>query len=145
MRHAAEALERIPMVPEAARIRRQLAGRLAELGDREGSLRELRTVHDTFSRLGAELELEKARIQFREVGQRPPPRKSGDGVAGLTGRELEIARLVAHRKSNKAIGKALHISPRTASTHLSNIFQKLDVSSRGELADMIRALGLLDD
>ena len=145
IRQAAEALERIPMIPEAARIRRQLAGRLAEIGDREGSLRELRAVHDTFSRLGADLELEKARIQFREVGQRPPPRKSGEGVAGLTGRELEIARLVAQRKSNKAIGKELHISPRTASTHLSNIFQKLDVSSRGELADMIRALGLLDD
>ena len=101
-------------------------------------------VHDTFSHLGAELELEKARIQFREVGQRPPPRKTGDGVAGLTGRELEIAQLVAQRKSNKAIGKALSISPRTASTHLSNIFQKLEVSSRGELADLIRDMGLMD-
>ena len=132
------------MIPDAARIRRQLAGRLAEIGEVEASLRELRAVHDTFSRLGAELELEKARMQFREVGQRPPPRRSGEGVAGLTSRELDIVRLVAQRKSNKAIGKALGISPRTASTHLSNIFQKLDVSSRGELADMVRDMGLLE-
>lgn len=145
MRQAAEDLERIPMIPYAARIRRQLAGRLAEIGDQEGALRELRAVHDTFSKLGAELELEKARVQFREVGQRPPPRRSTEGVAGLTGREVEIARLVAQRKSNKAIGKELGISPRTASTHLSNIYQKLDVSSRGELADLVRSLGLVDE
>jgi ATP/maltotriose-dependent transcriptional regulator MalT len=145
MRQAAEGLESIPMVPEAARIRRQLAGRLAEIGDLEGCLQELRSVHETFSQLGADLELEKTRMQFREIDQRPPPRRTGDGVAGLTGRELQIARLVAARMSNKAIGKELGISPRTASTHLSNIFQKLDVSSRGQLADLIRDKGLLED
>ena len=106
---------------------------------------ELREVHDVFVRLGAELELEKTRIQFREVGHRPPPRGSGEGMAGLTERELQISRLVGRRKSNKAIGKDLAISPRTVSTHLSNIFQKLDVSSRTELGDLVRELGLLDD
>ena len=144
MREAAEALERIPMVPYAVRIRRQLAGRLAETGDIEGSVAELRRVHDTFAQLGAERELEKARIQFREVGHRPPPKGVGEGMAGLTARELEIARLVAHRRSNKAIGKELGISPRTVSTHLSNIFQKLDLTSRAELGDVIRDQGLLD-
>lgn len=139
MREAAEALEALPMIPDASRVRRQRAGRLAEIGDREGSLRELRRVHDVFVKLGAELELEKARIQFREVGHRPPPRGTGEGLAGLTAREMEIARLVAARKSNKGIGKELGISPRTVSTHLSNIFQKVGVSSRGELADFIRA------
>ena len=140
MRSAAEKLEALPMIPYAARIRRQMAGRLADVGDAEGSIEELKRVHDTFVKLGAELELEKARMQFREVGHRPPPKGVGEGVAGLTGRELEIARLVGQRKSNKAIGKELGISPRTASTHLSNIFQKLGVSSRGELADLIREL-----
>jgi DNA-binding CsgD family transcriptional regulator len=59
-------------------------------------------------------------------------------MAGLTGRELEVARLVARRLSNKAIGKELGMAARTASTHLSNIYQKLGVSSRGELADLVR-------
>lgn len=145
MRRSAEALERIPMIPYAVRIRRQLAGRLAEIGDTEGALTELRLVHDVFVRLGAESELEKTRIQFREVGHRPPPRGAGEGMSGLTERELQIARHVARRKSNKAIGKELGISPRTVSTHLSNVFQKLDVSSRAELGDLVREQGLLDN
>jgi DNA-binding CsgD family transcriptional regulator/tetratricopeptide (TPR) repeat protein len=144
MREAAEALEAIPMIPYAARVRRQLAGRLAEIGDVEGSLAELRHVHEVFAQMGAELELEKTRIQFREVGHRPPPRGLGEGVAGLTARELEIARRVARRRSNKAIGKELGISPRTVSTHLSNIFQKLELTSRAELGDLIREQGLMD-
>ena len=37
------------------------------------------------------------------------------------------------------------MATRTASTHLSNIYQKLEVRSRGELADLVREKGLLDD
>ena len=145
MQQAAEALEAIPMVPYAARLRRQLAGRLAEIGEREACLRELRHVHDVFVRLGADKELEKTRIQFREVGARPPPRGTGEGMRGLTSREMEIARLVARRMSNKAVARELGISPRTVGTHLSNIFLKLDMSSRSELADIMRAEGALED
>lgn len=138
MRKAAVALEEIPMMWDAARLRRQLAGRLADVGDAEGALVELRHVHDVFSRLGAADELEKTRMQFRAIGHRPPTRSVGNGMAGLTARELEVARLVAKRMSNKAIGKELGMSARTASTHLSNIYQKTAISSRGELADLIR-------
>jgi DNA-binding CsgD family transcriptional regulator len=58
---------------------------------------------------------------------------------------VEIVRLVADRRSNKEIGVALEISARTVSTHLSNIFAKLAVTSRGELADFAREAGLLND
>ena len=116
MRQAAEALEEIPMIPDTARIRRQLAGRLAEIDRPEESAEELKRVYEIFLKLGAELELEKARIQFRQIGHRPPPRGVGEGVAGLTARELEVARLVAQRLSNKAIGKKLGMATRTAST-----------------------------
>ena len=136
LRKAAEALEAAPWIPDAARIRQQLAGRLADLGDREGALRELRHVHDIFLALGAQEELRLARVQFHELDVRPPVRPSGPGADGLTGRELEIIRLIALRKSNKAVAQALGISPRTVTTHLSNIYQKLAISSRGELADL---------
>ena len=136
LRKAVEALEAAPWIPDAARIRRQLAGRLADLGDREGALRELRHVHDIFLALGAQEELRLARVQFHELDVRPPVRPSGPGADGLTGRELEIIRLIALRKSNKAVAQALGISPRTVTTHLSNIYQKLAISSRGELADL---------
>lgn len=142
IRAAAESLESIPMLPDAARLRRQLAGRLAETGDRDGALLELRRVHDMFVRMGAESELNKARGMFREIGAKPPARATPAGAEGLTGREIEIARMVAARKSNKAIAKALDISPRTVSTHLSNIFRKVEVGSRGELADYVREHGV---
>ncbi|NNM35323.1 MAG: response regulator transcription factor, partial [Gemmatimonadetes bacterium] len=138
LREATEALEAIPMVPYAARVRRQLAGRLAETGDRGAALQELRKVYDIFSRLGAEGELRKTREMFREVEARPPRRTAGAGVDGLTGREVEISRLVAEGMSNKAIGRTLGISHRTVSTHLSNVFKKVEVGSRAELADLAR-------
>ena len=48
-------------------------------------------------------------------------------------------------KMLQAIAKQLGMATRTASTHLSNIYQKLEVHSRGELADLVREKGLLDD
>jgi DNA-binding CsgD family transcriptional regulator/tetratricopeptide (TPR) repeat protein len=145
LRGVAEQLEAIPYVPDAARVRRQLARALAETGDREGAMRELRHAHGVFARLGAEPELRATREQLRELGARPPVRSHAAGAAGLTGREVEIVRLVADRRSNKEIGVALDISARTVSTHLSNVFAKLGVTSRGELADYAREAGLLND
>ena len=142
VRAAAEELEAIPFIPDAARLRRQLAHALAESGERDEAMKELRLVHDVFARLGAERELGLARDLLRQLGARPPARAAATGAEGLTGREVEIVRLVAKRRSNKEIGAALGISPRTVSTHLSNIFGKLKVDSRGELADVARRMSL---
>jgi DNA-binding CsgD family transcriptional regulator len=139
LRSAADQLDAVPFVFDAARIRRNLAHLLKELGDRDEATRELRRAHEVFARLGAEKELSAAREQLRELGARPPARVVADGAGSLTGREREIARLVAARKSNKEIGRALGISSRTVSTHLSNVFAKLGVESRGELTDRVRA------
>jgi DNA-binding CsgD family transcriptional regulator len=143
---AAEGLEAVPFVWDAARIRRQRAGRLAEVGDVDGAVAELKRAHEVFSRIGAAYELGKTRDMFRELGIRPPSRtpSSGAGTGALTGREVEVARMVSERKSNKAIAKALDISSRTVSTHLSNIFKKVGVTSRGELADLVRTTLLPD-
>ncbi|CAN5705542.1 hypothetical protein BH23GEM1_BH23GEM1_00470 [soil metagenome] len=143
LRGAAEQLEELHYPHFGARMRRQLARALSEAGDRDGSARELRRTHDLFARLGAAAELDATREQLRTLGFRPPARTVGEGVAGLTAREVEIARMVAARKANKEIGAALRISARTVSTHLSNIFSKLSVESRGELADYVREKGLL--
>ena len=138
LRSAIDALDAIPLPDVASRIRRALAQAFTESRDREGALQELRLAHDAFSRLQAKGELENVRNEIRKLGSRPPPRSLNEGVGGLTGRELEISRMVARRMSNKDIGGALDISARTVSTHLSNIFAKLGVESRGELADFIR-------
>ena len=144
LRSCAEQLEEIPFPPWAARIRHRLGRALLETGEREEGMRELRKAHEVLARLGHSDALDLAREDLRGIGVRPPPRSLATGAAGLTGRELEIARMVATRKSNKEIGGALRISARTVSTHLSNIFLKLSVGSRGELADFVRQNGLLD-
>jgi DNA-binding CsgD family transcriptional regulator len=140
---AIDSLEAIPYPDTVARVRRALGVTLKDSGDREGAIRELRKAHDIFAHLGAAGSLSKIREELRKMGVRPPARSVSSGAAGLTGRELEIARMVAQRQSNKEIGTALDISARTVSTHVSNIFVKLGVASRGELADFIRANGLL--
>lgn len=141
---AIDSLESIPYPDTVARIRRALGVAMKDSGDREGAIRELKKAHDTFARLGAAGSLAKIRDELRKMNVRPPSRSISEGAAGLTGREIEIARMVAQRKSNKDIGAALDISARTVSTHLSNIFVKLEVGSRGELADYVKDNGLVE-
>ncbi len=135
---AADALDSIPFVFHAARMRRFAASLLETDDDRERAIRELRKAHEVFARLGAEFELRATRSQLRSLGVRLPPRRVSDGTSTLTDREKDIVRMVVRRKSNKEIATALDISPRTVSTHLSNIFTKVSVQSRGELADLAR-------
>lgn len=65
------------------------------------------------------------------------------GDPGLTGRELEVLRLVAAGQSNREIAAALVISPKTASVHVSNILAKLGAATRTEAAVKAHELGLL--
>ena len=74
-----------------------------------------------------------------------PPSRSCAGCTTSFKESARNRRLVARRKSNKAIAKELEISPRTVSTHLSNAFQKLGIASRGELADYARDHSLLPE
>ena len=136
---AASALEAIPFVDHATRVRRKLVDCYYETGDTESALRELRRIHDVFAKLGAAPALSEVREKMRALGARPPARTVTEGAGALTAREAEIARLVAARKTNKEIATALDISARTVGTHLSNVFAKLGVDSRGALTDMVRA------
>ncbi|MDH5759619.1 MAG: AAA family ATPase [Gemmatimonadota bacterium] len=138
LREAADALDAVPIVPDAIRVRRQLARRLIELGDREAALEELRRVHDTVAQLGMKRELEKTRALFRDLGSRPPPRGVVEGTGSLTGRETEIARLAAEGESNKGIARTLGVSTRTVTTHLANVYRKMGITSRHQLAAMVR-------
>jgi DNA-binding NarL/FixJ family response regulator len=61
--------------------------------------------------------------------------KSPVGIArqpagGLTAREMEVLRLIAGGKTNRAIATELGISEKTVARHVSNIFTKLDLSTR---------------
>jgi DNA-binding NarL/FixJ family response regulator len=55
-------------------------------------------------------------------------------MESLTERELQVARLVVDRNTNREIGTELFISQKTVETHMRNIFNKMNVSTRVELA-----------
>lgn len=134
---AADDFAAVPFIFHSSRLRRTIAQLMERSGDREGAAAQLRRAHDVFLRLGAALELRLTRDQMRRLGVRPPQRSVSSGSL-LSGREREIADLLAQHRSNKEIARALGISARTVSTHLSNMFEKLGVHSRGELVDAVR-------
>lgn len=59
----------------------------------------------------------------------------------LTQREREVLDLIASGESNQAIADRLHISPRTVGNHISNIFNKLQVSDRARAIVKARSAG----
>ena len=56
----------------------------------------------------------------------------GEGVEALTPREREVLALIAEGLSNRAIGRRLVISEKTAGRHVSNLFAKLGVRNRAQ-------------
>jgi DNA-binding NarL/FixJ family response regulator len=58
-------------------------------------------------------------------------------VESLTERELQVARLIVDRRTNPQIAAELFLSPKTVETHIRNLFHKLGVSSRVEVARAI--------
>jgi DNA-binding CsgD family transcriptional regulator len=106
----------------AARVRVLVGIACRTLGDGEGAALELDAAKAVFEELGAAPEL--ARIEALNVPSRPAR------PDGLTPRELEVLRQVAAGKTNKAIAAELFLSEKTIDRHVSNIFGKIDVSSR---------------
>lgn len=79
----------------------------------------------------AAAEAARAKAMYERLGAHRPALGS---PGGLTGRECEVLILVADGRSNREIGQALHISDRTVARHLTNIFNKIDVTSRTQAA-----------
>jgi len=109
----------------AARVRLLIARACLALGDTEGARLELEAARPVFERLEARPDLEAADA----LRARLSPRRKG-ASHGLTERELQVLRLVAAGKTNKAIARELSLSEKTVDRHVSNIFTKVDVSSR---------------
>jgi two-component system, NarL family, response regulator LiaR len=91
----------------------------------------IRAVHRGEARLHPNI----ARKLMEQVAQQSPVKPDPlPAPAVMTGREVEVTRLVAQGLSNQAIAQALFISDKTVKTHISNILSKLDLSDRTQLA-----------
>ncbi len=66
-------------------------------------------------------------------------------AVALSGRELEITRMIARGHTNRTIAAVLEISPWTVSTHLRRVFAKLEVGSRAAMVAKLSALGQLEE
>ena len=81
----------------------------------------------------------RARLPVGTTGSSTPQRDEDRAMAlGLTPREHEVLALLARGRSNGEIAKALFITTKTASVHVSNILRKLDVTNRVEAANLAR-------
>lgn len=93
------------------------------LADHDGARLQFSAARETFERLGA-------RPDLAQLDRIVAATDAGSETHGLTRREIEILRLIARGKANRAIANELHLSERTVHRHVSNIFTKLDVDSR---------------
>jgi DNA-binding NarL/FixJ family response regulator/tetratricopeptide (TPR) repeat protein len=128
--------------PLEAAFSRELAGRaLAAAGQRARAVEELERAAETMDACRALRHRDRAEHELRQLGQaihrRSRAGADGAGVAALSGRELEVARLVVDRRTNGEIAAELFLSVKTVESHLRNIFRKLDASSRVDVARMV--------
>ncbi|MEU6712808.1 AAA family ATPase [Nonomuraea sp. NPDC046802] len=126
-------------VYEAARARWRLAEALLAAGDREAAQAEWDLAREVAGKLRA-APLEAALLEF---GRRARFGGVCAGDGGLTGREVEVLRLVAEGLTNREIAERLFIAQKTVSVHVSNILGKLEVSTRTQAAAAARRQGLL--
>jgi DNA-binding CsgD family transcriptional regulator/tetratricopeptide (TPR) repeat protein len=131
---------------------RQAEALLASRAPQAQAAEPLRAAHAVAVRLGAaplrrELELlaQRGRIQLQAPAEptgAEPEAPSTAASVGLTRREAEVLVLVAAGRTNRQIGQALFITPKTAGVHVSRILAKLGVTGRGEAAAVAHRLGL---
>jgi ATP/maltotriose-dependent transcriptional regulator MalT len=107
---------------EVARVHLHIGLACRALGDEDSGRLELETARRLFTQLGATTDIERVEKLLTT------PIAATTEV--LTAREIEVLRLIASGKTNRRIATELKISEKTVARHVSNIFTKLDVSSR---------------
>jgi DNA-binding NarL/FixJ family response regulator len=79
--------------------------------------------------------------RFARLNHRPPPQ----AVQTLTGRELEVFKLITRGLSNAEIGRELFISDTTVKTHVTRLLAKLDLRDRAQAIVLAFQTGLFEE
>jgi DNA-binding CsgD family transcriptional regulator len=133
------------LAPEAARWRRfdrartlLTRGRLLRRARRTGAAADcFAQAQAVFDGLGARVWAQRTAHEMDRLGRR---RRGGEA---LTDTEREIVRLASSGATNRTMAVTLHMSPKTVEAHLTRIYRKLGIRSRGELGSLVGA-GRLD-
>jgi DNA-binding CsgD family transcriptional regulator len=119
---------------ELARIQLAHGTRLRQTQGPKAARQLLNRAAESFERLGAAAWAQRAKTELHASGAATSAVPS---LGALTWQERRIADLAAGGLSNKEIGKKLHLSPRTVSSHLYRVFPKLAITSRAALRDAL--------
>ena len=119
-----------------------LRGRaLVAAGERDDAVAALREAETETGECGSLRVRDEMRRELRKLGARAevrgPATADDSGLSSLTKRELEIAELITDRMTNPQIAEKLFLSKKTIETHIRNVFHKLGVSSRVEVARVV--------
>jgi DNA-binding CsgD family transcriptional regulator len=120
---------------EAARVRVLIGLACSLLGDPETSAMELDGARNVFQQLGARPDIDRLDALLR--------RPYGQAPGGLTAREVEVLRLVASGKTNRAIARELGISEKTVARHVHNSLTKIGAPSRAAATAYTYEQGLI--
>ncbi len=138
LERAAAAYAQSPRRLEQAATSHEAGILWARHGDRGRASDLLRDALAMFEDLGADRDVARATAQLRELGVRrratAPHRTAVSGWQSLTPAERRVVDLVVEGLTNPQIGTRLFVSRRTVQTHLAHVFQKLQITSRSELA-----------
>ncbi|HEY7621325.1 MAG TPA: AAA family ATPase [Solirubrobacteraceae bacterium] len=129
---AVDMLAQSPSQLEHVRALVDLGSALRRTNRRAAARSPLRRALDLADRGGMRLLADRARHELHAVGARPR-RTAISGIDSLTPAEHRVATLAAQGHSNPEIAQHLYITRRTVETHLTHVFQKLDLSTRADL------------
>jgi len=116
---AVDAWHALDVPYEVATTRTLLGQAWRDAGDGAGAVTAFAAAAEQFDAIGARLDAQQV------YGNTKPALP-----AGLTEREVEVLRLIVEGLTNNDIAGQLHLSTKTVSRHLSNIFSKIGVTSR---------------
>ncbi len=125
---------------EQARTHLCFGERLRRAGQRKNARDHLRAALTVFEQLGAAPWERRTRSELRASGE-TLRRRDASATEQLTPQELQIALQVAEGKTNREVGAALFLSPKTIEFHLSGVYRKLGVRSRAELVRRVGETG----
>jgi DNA-binding CsgD family transcriptional regulator len=135
-REAIERLARTRLRPELARAHLLYGEWLRRENRRVDARVQLHAAHDQFATIGMEAFAERARGELLATGEKARKR-TVETRDDLTAQEGLIASLAREGLSNPEIGARLFLSPRTVEWHLRNVFTKLGIRSRRQLAQAL--------